>query len=502
MKKDRFSRMMKCALFGLMIFGLGTSGFAQSSVDALRFSTPGLGVGARALGMGGAYTGVASDYSALYWNPAGLAQLEHGEFSFGLSHLNFKDQSTYFNLSNTQSNNSTTLNSLGLVFPVPTTRGSLVFAFGYNRESNYTTGVSLQRLNITNSFVQDLARDRDTIFADELGDNLAWRLYLADTLAGSGHWIRFLTNGRRDSAYAYVWDSPLKNRLTQIEKALEGGGVNNWSVGGAFDIAKNVSAGVTLSYQSGTYKYEGSYTERDDQNLYTSTSATNPRNFNSLAIDDLVESELTGFSAKVGILFRQPERYRIGFNVKTPTVFRVKETYSTTHTVTPDFGEVVSPTVDPSSNQYDVVTPWVFSGGGSLILNEFVVSGDLEYTDWTQIEFKNANRDLLALNKTFKDLFRATLNFRAGAEYNFTQAGVRARGGFIYNTSQYEGDPSSFDQKFITAGVGILLSESTMLDITYVRGWWKTFRDDYRRLARIDEDVKTNNVYATFSFRF
>lgn len=38
-----------------------------------------LGVGARALGMGGAFVALADDASAGYWNPAGLAQLERGE---------------------------------------------------------------------------------------------------------------------------------------------------------------------------------------------------------------------------------------------------------------------------------------------------------------------------------------------------------------------------------------------------------------------------------------
>jgi long-subunit fatty acid transport protein len=478
---------------------LASVGFAQSSVDAVRFGTPGLGVGARALGMGGAYTGVANDYSALFWNPAGLAQLEHAEFSFGMSHLNYRDQSSYFNLSKSQSANSTTLNSLGLAFPVPVARGSLVFSFGYNRESNYATGLSLERANV-NSIIQNYAVTGDTMIGD---DNFAYRLYLADIVPGSRHIYRIENNqGRRDTIFAYVLESPIVNRLKQIEKAIEGGGVNNWTIGGAADIAKNISAGLSLSYQSGSYKYEGSYSEVDNLNLYSSNVETNPRNFNSFAIDDLVESELTGFSAKFGLMFRQPDKYRIGFNVKTPTVFRVKETFSTTYTVTPDFGEVVSPDVDPSTNEYDVVTPWVLSAGGSLILNDLVLSGDVEYTDWTQLEFKNANRDLLALNKTFKDVFRATANFRGGVEYNFQQAGIRARGGFIYNTSPYEGDPSSFDQKYVTAGLGILLSESTMLDLTFVRGWWKSFRDDYRGIQSINEDITTNNIFATFSYRY
>ncbi len=40
-----------------------------------------IGVGARALGMGGACTALADDANALYWNPAGLSKLEKREFA-------------------------------------------------------------------------------------------------------------------------------------------------------------------------------------------------------------------------------------------------------------------------------------------------------------------------------------------------------------------------------------------------------------------------------------
>lgn len=40
-----------------------------------------IGVGARALGMGGAYTALADDANSLYWNPGGLAKLEKREFT-------------------------------------------------------------------------------------------------------------------------------------------------------------------------------------------------------------------------------------------------------------------------------------------------------------------------------------------------------------------------------------------------------------------------------------
>lgn len=40
-----------------------------------------LGVGAKALGMGGAFVGVANDVTASYWNPSGLCQLDQKELS-------------------------------------------------------------------------------------------------------------------------------------------------------------------------------------------------------------------------------------------------------------------------------------------------------------------------------------------------------------------------------------------------------------------------------------
>ncbi len=479
--------MIKAMFVGLIVCTAVMQSFAQFPDDALRFATPGLGVGARALGMGGAYTGVANDYSALYWNPAGLAQLEHTEFSLGLSHLNFKDNSNYFGKSNPLSNNSTTLNGLGLVFPVPVSRGSLVVAFGYNRESNFTTGISYDRLSPF-SIAQEYAQDGAIAPKDNRGAllyNLAYEAYLADTLRGR-------------------WFSPLKNNLTQFEKTFEGGGINNWTIGGAVDLAKNVSAGVSIVYQSGTYKFDRNYTEKDERNFYRNdTLEISPLNFHSFAIDDFVESDLSGFSAKFGLMVRQPDRFRIGIAAKTPTVYRVKEKFGTTYTTTPDYGTVATIKADPQSGEYDVATPWVLSGGASIILRDLVLSGDVEYTDWTQLEFRNANADVLALNRKFKEIFRATAKLRAGAEYDIKGQGVRIRGGFIYNTSPYVIDTeSAFDQKYITGGLGFLLSESTMLDLTYAYGWWKTTRNDYRGFSQVTEDVKTNNFNLTFSYRY
>jgi len=53
------------------------------------------GVGARAIAMGKAFTAIANDGSAIYWNPAGLAQISTREFS-AMHALIFEDRAQNF----------------------------------------------------------------------------------------------------------------------------------------------------------------------------------------------------------------------------------------------------------------------------------------------------------------------------------------------------------------------------------------------------------------------
>jgi len=66
----KFSLIFLCILFLL-------TGSAQADVDfdKLYGSDLGMGIGARAIGFGGAFVSIADDASAVYWNPAGLTDI-------------------------------------------------------------------------------------------------------------------------------------------------------------------------------------------------------------------------------------------------------------------------------------------------------------------------------------------------------------------------------------------------------------------------------------------
>ncbi|HTC19912.1 MAG TPA: hypothetical protein VK859_03635, partial [bacterium] len=71
--------------------------FPLSQANALFYRGGDLGVGARAMGLSGAFVAVADDASAVYWNPAGLVQLDRPELDgmYG-SYFNDKDRNLFF----------------------------------------------------------------------------------------------------------------------------------------------------------------------------------------------------------------------------------------------------------------------------------------------------------------------------------------------------------------------------------------------------------------------
>ena len=463
-----------------MVF-LSLPAYAQYADDALRFSSIGLGVGSRAVSMGGAYIGVADDYAAVFWNPAGLAQMRRLEFTGGIVNSNYKNDASFLGVTTNGKNSGTAVDNLGFVFPFPTVRGSLVFAIGYNRVTDFTSALSFSGFNDKSSIIQSL----DTSF-DQY--DLPFQTYL-----------------RNSNGY-----SPIQKNVAQSGETREDGSIGNWTFSGAIDVEKDLSFGLSINIINGTYKYVRNYVEEDSHNLYQNNQSNLPVDslylrFNKFYYDNTITSELSGINAMFGLMYRYEDIARLGITIKTPSAITVHETYSDAGQSLFDDGRGFQKSYD-SYYDYGVQSPWVFGLGGSYSpIDGLVLAGSLEYTDWTQIAWID-NTDLEKENISLKKNFRPTTNLAIGGEYEIPRTDFRVRAGYAYKPSAFEGDPSSYNQKIITAGAGVLLQNNVMFDMAAAIGSMKTFHNNYGSqvlsLSRTNETISTTQITFTVSYRF
>ena len=75
-----FTKKIKIFLLIISLFSLMvTNGFSQDKVGTSAAPFLGINIGGAATAMGGAYVSMASDASALYWNPGAISRLGHSQ---------------------------------------------------------------------------------------------------------------------------------------------------------------------------------------------------------------------------------------------------------------------------------------------------------------------------------------------------------------------------------------------------------------------------------------
>ncbi len=106
-----------------------------------------VGSGARALGMGGAFIGVADDATAASWNPGGLIQLEYPEFSIVGAYNRRTEDTTYVafpEASGPQTVTTYDLNYLSFAYPFRALNRNMIVSlnfqhlYDFNKQVNYS----------------------------------------------------------------------------------------------------------------------------------------------------------------------------------------------------------------------------------------------------------------------------------------------------------------------------------------------------------------------------
>lgn len=462
---------------------------AQNYNDALRLTEPGILTGSRSLAMGNAYTALSNDFSAAFFNPAGFGLMKKSELSASFNYNAISNTSTFFNRMNDASNNTSKFTQLGLVLPFPTRRGSLVFALGYNQEKDFNGTVKFDGYNSNNnSMIQDLTSYNEDIM-----------YYLG------------LSYPLNDNSNKYIKDTTvIHGGLNQSGTILQKGNINTWSFSGAIEVEKNIFLGAAIDIIGGSFDRNRKYWEDDTNDLYPASQRLDPNDpstegFQSFYLNDIISWDLSGWDAKIGFLMKASDQVNIGGMIKFPRKYIIKETYY--ETATSSFTSSSGFEYNPENNyvEYEISTPYEFSAGVAINADNLILSGDVKFIDYTQMEFTNglSESQQSANNLDIKDLFRSVANLSAGLEYALPVSGFSLRAGFMYRPSPFKGDPSDYDKKYITAGLGFTTNNRVAINAAFAHGWWKDFGDNYSsNLSRFYQNISRDNFTLTFVYNF
>lgn len=485
---------MRLILITIILLFTATLNFSQNYNDALLLSEPGLYTSARSLGMGNSYTALSDDYSGIMFNPAGLGLVKKMRLAVTLND-NLFDNLVSFQGNNTSSlKNTVNLNQFGFVFPVPTVRGSLVFALGYNRVKGFNAITEFDGFNGNNtSMIQHITGDVND--------------YVPIT-----NDVRTAYEIRNPNTENYIRDTTLVNgMLNQSGRTRTEGSINNWSFAVSNEIAEGLFIGGTFNILSGNYKRDRDFFEDDTQNNYDQNTELVPgdettKDFETFYLNDIIEWDLSGWDFKLGMLYNWIDFIKIGATVKFPIRYNIKESYYVN--ASSEFGTGATYKLDEAiidNVEYEIKTPFEYSLGASvrvLILN---VSSEVKLIDYTQMEFTEGlgKEYRIEKNKEIDDLFGTSITYNLGVEVQVPFLPIWGRAGAMYIQSPYADDPTDFDKKYLTAGVGILFGNLFKLDVAYAYGWWSDFSDNYGlNVSRTIHDVNVHQIVLGLSTSF
>jgi len=439
----KFPRAILVVFFSVFLGGAARDAGAQEVVVENN-----VGVGARSMGMGGTGIAAADGLTALIYNPAALARVKRLEVQFGLDFLRRGIDTRLKSSTGTGKASETTdytgLGTIGFAYPVPTERGSLVFAVGYNRVKDFNGSMRIEGYN--------------------------------DFLKGH-----------------------------QTGEAVEEGGIGILSFGGAVDVSPHVSVGASFDIWLGDYKRDNRNLLNDYKNPYSQLDFSGADD--EITAWSLKPSILyfdDGF--RLGAYARLPMTYHIEESYYQEGYSRDDgEYFGLYQLIDPNspFNDADATYTDNLT--YKIKAPMQLGFGLAWgVPGKNCLAFDMVYENWTQAKLRYP-ADYVPEPNYFRDKYRSALKWMVGVEKELPVLNVVGRMGYMHDPVLFRGprgyEPSEprveveNDREFITLGFGKRFDESLSLNVAYAHGFWSQ-----RETPREEEDSR-DHLYVSLVYR-
>jgi long-subunit fatty acid transport protein len=404
-----------------------------------------VGSGARALGMGGAFIGVADDATAASWNPGGLIQLETPEISVVGAYFDRTEDNTFGTNSEASGREGVTgtqLNYFSLAHPF------------HRFERNMVVSLNYQHL-------YDFSR--------------SWQLPLTESIPG-------LYTQARNINYE------------------QSGGLAAYGLAYCVQFTPTVSFGLTLNF------WENWANQNDwDETIIDKGSGTLgsvPFDYEGKSYD---QYSFTGLNANLGMLWRVTPELTLGAVFKTPFTADLDHRHrSSLAVVSPDPALNSTQTYNLDVAE-ELDMPMSYGLGLAYrFSDQFTVSADLYRTEWGDFTHKdwlgNESSPISGKPESESDI-SATHQLRLGAEYLFTRQNyaIPFRGGLFYDPAPAEGSSDNFYGFSIGSGISY---KQFIFDIAYQYRFAHDVGKSILVPFEFSQDIKEHTLYTSMIVHF
>lgn len=435
---------------------------AQYAGDALRFSQTQYGSTARFKAIG-AQTGIGGDLSSIGANPAGIGLFTGSEFSITPEINSYNADALYLGKNSVGKKDQLNLSQAAVVWHAKVTkpRGekldegwiSFNFGLGYNRTNAFGNAINFSGTNGTNSvadYYAELASKYGTAnLPDGSLESMAYENYLI---------------GYDPSGY-YFPETDVNNLQTQNTIRSGSQSEVNFTFGGNYGNTLYIGASVgiaSINYNSSSEYTEDGYNVTEDSDY-------------SLSFRQDQMTKGSGFNGKLGAIYRPSPAVRIGATFQSPTWYAIDDSYS--EVLDTRYAQTVNGELDYSNDRQDydfnyrLRTPMKISGGlGFFFNNQGFISGDIDYIDYSTINFSSTNpsdaNDIAKNNRDVLDNYQSAVNVRVGAEYKLDKS-LMLRAGYGIQGSPYKNSTNTaFDTQTYSGGLGYRIN-NLYIDLAY-----------------------------------
>ena len=438
---------------------------AQDINDAVLYSEGEIQGSARFRGLSGAFGALGGDLSAININPAGSAVFTNSYASFTLANSNIKNETSYFNGINTDSNSNINLQQAGGVFVFKNTKDDSPW-------KKFTLGIAYDN---TKDYEDDwFAKGTNTNSIDSYFLNNAQGLRLDEISALPGE-TTSEAYAEIGSAFGYVnqqaylgydsfilepdtYDDDNTNYSSNIasgtfnqeyEYAATGyNGKVAFNFGAQYD--DNLYLGINLNshflnYERSTFLYE--------QNNNAGSIV------NQVGFENTITTNGNGFSFQLGSILKVTDEFRLGVSYNSPIWLTIEEeTTQYLETVRDEAGSNVLQIVDPRIvnvfPSYKLQTPAKFTSSLAYVFGEKgLISFDYSTKNYGNTKFKPTSDSYFsALNNDIGNELTTASTYRIGGEYKLKQ--LSFRGGYRFEESPYEDGKTIGDLNGYSLGLG------------------------------------------------